>query len=253
MRASPSAKAIVCITTDKVYRDKESAWAYSETDELGGYDPYSASKAAAEIAAACFRQSFFQEKGVGIATVRAGNVIGGGDWAKDRLIPDAIRAWGANETVLVRRPEAVRPWQHVLETISGYIALAEQLFHNPRIASAYNIGPALNTESTVRFVVEKALTAWSNLPPDESHEKWIQWATSVEGPREATHLSLDPTKAADVLGVRPVWNVEQAITRTVKWYRKLNSGSSAETLCRDDISDFIAASRSGEPNRSDEP
>jgi CDP-glucose 4,6-dehydratase len=251
LRAAPSAKAIVCITTDKVYKDKESESPYCETDELGGYDPYSASKAAAEIAAECFRQSFFQEKGVGIATVRAGNVIGGGDWAKDRLIPDAVRAWGADEALSVRRPAAVRPWQHVLEPISGYIALAAQLFQDPSIAGAYNIGPTVKTEATVRFVVEKALVAWSNLPPDESHEKWIQWATSVEGPREATHLSLDPTKAADVLGIRPVWNVEQAITKTVQWYRKLNSGYSAETLCRNDISDFTTTARSGERNRPD--
>ncbi|MFY8051770.1 MAG: CDP-glucose 4,6-dehydratase, partial [Armatimonadaceae bacterium] len=149
LRECPDCRTAVMITTDKVYHNREWAWPYREDDTLGGHDPYSASKAACEIVINSFRQSFLNDAGVAVASVRAGNVIGGGDWSEDRLIPDAVRAWTSGQTLSIRRPDSVRPWQHVLEPLRGYIELAEKLHETPSLAGAYNFGPRTHMAATV--------------------------------------------------------------------------------------------------------
>ena len=175
LRGLRSVKAVVMVTTDKVYRNNEWRWPYREDDILGGKDPYSASKAASEIVIASYRDSFLAEQGVAVASARAGNVIGGGDWSADRLIPDTVRSWQKSETLKIRRPNAIRPWQHVLEPLAGYLTLAEQLWKNASLAGAYNFGPPTQEVSTVRDVIELAQTAYGN--------GTVQYGDGSEGPQ----------------------------------------------------------------------
>ena len=185
----------IMVTTDKVYQNLEHPFPYRENDALGGHDPYSASKAASEIVAASYRDAFLSEQGVSVATARAGNVIGGGDWSKDRLIPDLIRSWQANKAVQIRHPRAVRPWQHVLDSLAGYLMLAERLWHAPTLAGAYNIGPPSHEVETVRDVVEHARAAWGDGD--------VVYGDDTEGPHEATLLTLETAKARAAIGLRP--------------------------------------------------
>lgn len=242
VRRAPSAQAVVVVTTDKVYRNREQKRPYCEDDELGGHDPYSASKAATELVVDSYRRSFFNCSGPGIATVRAGNVIAGGDWARDRLLPDAMRAWNGGGSLQVRRPESTRPWQHVLEPICAYLVLAERLTDEPGISSAYNIGPVPDSAVSVRQVVELAAECWSAC--DREHTSGadapdVLWGQSADGPHEAGYLSLDPTRSARVLGVHPVWTVAEAVQKTVSWYHSFSRGVPARDLCRRDISGFL--------------
>lgn len=230
LRIAPDVRAIVVVTTDKVYENPETGTAFRETDPLGGHDPYSASKAAAEIVTASFRQSFFAARRIGLSTARAGNVIGGGDWAEDRLIPDAMRSWSKDVSLQVRRPEAVRPWQHVLEPIHGYMQLAEQLWHDPDFAPALNFGPDHAAAASVRSLLSMARDAYGRGTTD--------FAEVEEGPHEAGYLMLDSTLASDTLGYRPCWGVEETVTRTMDWYRRHERGISARSLCLNDISVF---------------
>ena len=227
-----SVRVAVMITTDKVYRDMQSPEPYREDDSLGGYDPYSASKAASEMVIESYRKSFLSAQGVAVASARAGNVIGGGDWSEDRLIPDAVRAWQARETLEVRRPQAVRPWQHVLEPLSGYLTLAQQLWERPALAGAYNFGPSVNDAVAVRDVVELARAAYG--------EGEVQYGQGSEGPHEAAWLALDAGRAETVLGVSPRLTLVQAIQRTMAWYRAQADGGNARELCEADIADFEA-------------
>ncbi len=215
------------ITTDKVYQNLGHAYPYRETDPVGGHDPYSASKAAAEIVAASYRVSFLKDKGVAVASARAGNVIGGGDWCEDRLIPDAVRAWTTSEILHVRHPHAVRPWQHVLEALSGYLRLGEHLFSRPELAGAYNFGPQTDETATVTEVIRMARDAFGR--------GQIHWSDGSEGPQEANWLVLETAKARSVLGVRPRWELKYAIERTMKWYRQQQQGTDALSLCNADI------------------
>lgn len=233
LRDVSAVKSIVVITTDKVYENNETGKAFVETDPLGGHDPYSASKAAAEIVVASYRASFFTEKSIGLATARAGNVIGGGDWADDRLIPDAVRAWSAGQPVHVRRPHAVRPWQHVLEPLAGYLAMAEALWHHPHSLSALNFGPDHASAATVADVLTMSAKSF------ESGQ--IVLGDGREGPHEAGYLMLDSTRAKDSLGYRPLWSLQETVSRTMNWYRQALNGASALTLCRADIADYCAA------------
>lgn len=233
LRHAPDVKAIVVITTDKVYENAETGKAFVETDPLGGHDPYSASKAAAEIVVASYRASFFAQNSIGLATARAGNVIGGGDWAEDRLIPDAVRAWSAGVPLQVRRPKAVRPWQHVLEPLAGYITMAEKLWHNPHALTASNFGPDHGSAATVADVLTLAVKSYG--------QGRVDFADGHEGPHEAGYLMLDSTFAAETLGYRPVWSLQDTIERTMNWYRKQQEGALALTLCRADIADYEAA------------
>lgn len=236
LRPLDSVRAVVVITTDKVYKNLEQPYPYRETDALGGHDPYSASKAAAEIVIASYRDSYLSNKGVAVASARAGNVIGGGDWSEDRLVPDAIRAWSANQSLQIRRPQAIRPWQHVLEPVAGYIKLAEQLWQQPTMAGAYNFGPQTHEAATVREVVHLAQDAYG--------VGQVSWGDGTEGPHEAGWLALEIAKARTVLGVKPRWSLVESVQRTVHWYRQQNEGVDARALCEADISAYEAASAS---------
>ncbi|MCQ1834390.1 CDP-glucose 4,6-dehydratase [Neorhizobium galegae] len=232
VRSVPSARVIVAITTDKVYRNLEHAFPYRETDHLGGHDPYSASKAASEIVIASYRDSFLREKGVAVASARAGNVIGGGDWSADRLLPDAVRAWQSGNTLSVRRPEAKRPWQHVLEPLSAYLVLAERLWSDPSIGDAFNFGPISHEAAPVRQVIEIARTSF-----DRGE---VQYGDGTEGPHEAGWLALETAKARHMLDIEPRWSLAEAVDRTMKWYRAQNDGADARALCEAEIAEYEA-------------
>jgi CDP-glucose 4,6-dehydratase len=229
LRGLDSARVAVVVTTDKVYRNLERPYPYRENDPLGGHDPYSASKAAAELVAASYRSAFLEAQDVALATARAGNVIGGGDWAEDRLLPDAVRAWERGETLELRRPQAVRPWQHVLEPLAGYLQLAERLWHQPSLAGAYNFGPRTEEAATVGDVIALASAAYGG----------GRWRTDGEpGPHEAGWLALEVAQAREVLGVRPRWNLAVAVERTMWWYRDAGNGADARALCEADIAAY---------------
>ena len=230
LRLIESVKAVVMVTTDKVYRNNESLKPYKEDDVLGGYDPYSASKAASELIIDCYRNSFLNAQGISVASARAGNVIGGGDWAADRLIPDAIRAWSSKQSIKVRHPASIRPWQHVLEPLKGYIILAQQLAARSELASAFNFGPDFNEAASVRRVIALAQSAWSGAQ--------VQWGEGSAQVHEAACLRLETSKARDVLGVQSVWTIEHTVERTMAWYRNQAQGENAIALCQSDIRDF---------------
>lgn len=230
LRGLGSVAAAVVVTTDKVYRNLEHSYPYREDDALGGHDPYSASKAAAELAVASYRDAFLREEGVAIATARAGNVIGGGDWSADRLLPDAVRAWTAGAPLKIRRPDAVRPWQHVLEPLSGYLVLAEQLCKSPALAGAWNFGPRTHEAATVREVVELAQRSWPSARVD--------FCPDPEGPHEASWLALETAKSRHRLGSSPRWTLEDAVVRTMDWYRRQHDGADARALCYAQIDQF---------------
>ncbi|MFB2549726.1 CDP-glucose 4,6-dehydratase [Ensifer soli] len=233
LRVVPDLRAVVVVTTDKVYHNPESGLAFIESDPLGGHDPYSASKAAAEIVAASYRASFFATRRVGIATARAGNVIGGGDWAEDRLIPDAVRAWQRGETLQVRRPKAIRPWQHVLEPLGGYLGLAQRLWHAPDAADSYNFGPDHGEAASVGAVLRQAQRHYGGGE--------MVLGDGSEGPHEAGYLVLDSGKARAELGYRPRWGLSETVMRTMRWYRGHEDGRPARDLCLADIHDFAQA------------
>lgn len=231
VRRCTGVKVVVAITTDKVYENLEHAFPYRETDRLGGHDPYSASKAAAEVVISSYRKAFLSEEGIAVASARAGNVIGGGDWSEDRLIPDAVRAWSTGAPLQIRRPDAIRPWQHVLEPLAGYMALAESLWWNPALADAYNFGPETHEAATVREVVSLAHRAYGS--------GQVAWGDGESGPHEAGWLALEIAKARSVLGVSPRWPLQEAIRRTMDWYRRLGEGADARTLCQEDIDAYV--------------
>jgi CDP-glucose 4,6-dehydratase len=216
LRRTGRPAAAVLVTTDKCYENAEEIWGRRETDPLGGHDPYSASKAAAELTVASWRQAFFsQRSGVRVATARAGNVIGGGDFAADRLVPDLARACRAGQVALVRNPRSVRPWQHVLECLSGYLLLAERLLtdpDNPEWPSAWNFGPEPGDLRPVSSLAESFCASWG--PEAGWHH-----ASEPNAPLESDFLSLCIDKASLRLGWRPRWNVDEAVARTAAWYR----------------------------------
>ncbi|MDH2431289.1 CDP-glucose 4,6-dehydratase [Pokkaliibacter sp. MBI-7] len=227
LRACPSVQTILCITTDKVYHNREWAWPYREQDTLGGHDIYSASKAACELMVAAYRTSFFAEQGVALATARAGNVIGGGDWSADRLIPDAIRAWSQGEVVDIRRPDAVRPWQHVLDCLNAYLIYAEHLSDKTDSPLSLNFGPDAADVASVREVISRAGAIFTDARY-HFHEQ-------PEGPHEAGLLVLDPSLARQSLGVSNHWPLAQTLDRTMQWYKGFFAGESARALCDSDI------------------
>lgn len=237
LRGVESAKVAVAITTDKVYKNLEHYYPYRETDAVGGHDPYSASKAACEIIISSYRDSYLFNQGMAIASARAGNVIGGGDWSEDRLIPDAVRAWDSNTPLEIRRPNAVRPWQHVLEPLNGYLILAERLYEDPFLAGAYNFGPQTHEAATVRTVIDLAQQKYGS--------GVVAWGNGSEGPHEAGLLSLEIVKAREVLNVSPRWNLKETINRTMIWYQQLRDGANADLLCDGDIAAFASAGKFG--------
>jgi CDP-glucose 4,6-dehydratase len=236
--------AVVVVTTDKCYENQEQVWGYREIDRLGGHDPYSASKAAAELVVASYREAFFSvselgKHGVGIATARAGNVIGGGDWAKDRIVPDMVRSCLDNRPVTIRNPHAVRPWQHVLEPLHGYLCIASLLLegHAPSAASAWNFGPANEGLRTVGDLVSLFHKLWGA-------GEWHQ--DNFDQPHETSFLSLAIDKAINHLGWNPTWDFRTTISKTVDWYRTQDQGDiSMLEYCRKDIKNFESLIKNG--------
>ncbi|MGD8352882.1 MAG: CDP-glucose 4,6-dehydratase [Pseudomonadota bacterium] len=217
VRRSSSIRVVVNITSDKCYENREWVWGYRENDPMGGFDPYSSSKGCSELITAAYTRSFFpadlySDHGVAIASVRAGNVIGGGDWASERLIPDCIRALSANEKIRIRNPEAIRPWQHVLEPLSGYLWLASLLADEPaRYGGAWNFGPETADTEPVRSVVDHIIRQWG--------EGAWEYTGAADAPHEANFLRLDCSKAWQRLGWAPVLSLAETLDRTVNWYR----------------------------------
>jgi CDP-glucose 4,6-dehydratase len=222
VRKTTGIRAVVNVTSDKCYENKEWVWGYRENEAFGGYDPYSSSKACAELVTTGYRSSYFnpekyQEHGVALASGRAGNVIGGGDWAVDRLIPDMLRAIGKSEAVMVRSPHSIRPWQHVLEPLSGYLTLAEHLCHHgTAYAEGFNFGPYDTDAKPVDWIIERLCQTWG---------EGASWTLDRQQQlHEATHLKLDCSKAHSRLGWYPRWNLGQTIEKIVEWYQAWDKG-----------------------------
>lgn len=230
MRDLSNLRAAVMITTDKVYKEREISIAYKEDDPLGGFDPYSSSKAACEIIIDSYKKSFLAEQGISISSARAGNVIGGGDWSLNRLIPDAIRAWERNEILSIRHPNATRPWQHVLEPLNGYLILAQEMYQSKEHAQAYNFGPLEESTKSVKEVI--------NLARDFFGGGEVNYEESINGPHEAEWLALDITKSINDIGFHPRWNLPETIEHTISWYKNLRKGEDALLLCNQQIDLF---------------
>jgi CDP-glucose 4,6-dehydratase len=222
---------VICITTDKVYHNYEWEFPYRENDRLGGYDPYSASKAAAELVIDSYRNSFFKNSNISIASVRAGNVIGGGDWSEDRLFPDLVNSINTNLPIELRNPSAVRPWQHVLDPLFGYRTLAVKIEQNAhKYNEAWNFGPYNHDSKTVLEVCQQAIVVFKNGSLQINQDKQ---------PHEAGQLRLDISKSMTYLNWHPNWSTEKAIERTANWYKAFLKGESAVNLVQKDINDFL--------------
>jgi CDP-glucose 4,6-dehydratase len=231
-RHTSSVRAVVVITTDKCYENHEWSWGYRETDPIGGHDPYSASKAGAELVVASYRRAFFKAQSAPLlATARAGNVIGGGDWSTDRLIPDLVRAIERGQSLEIRSPLATRPWQHVLECLSGYLVLGQRLLLSDKnYAEAWNFGPESEGNRTVSEVLGKLSAHWPNL----------RWHVSTESqPHEAVLLYLDSAKARSKLHWQPVWGLSAALGKTAEWYRAWLEGG--KVITHEQLTEYVAA------------
>lgn len=230
VRATPGVRAVVNVTTDKCYENREWLWGYREDEALGGHDPYSSSKACSELVTAAYRRSFLDAAGVALASARAGNVIGGGDWATDRLLPDFLRALDAGTKLQIRSPNAIRPWQHVLEPLSGYLILAERLFTQPKIfAEAWNFGPSDDDARTVRWIVEQLVSATPG----------AAWASNdTPQPHEAGYLKLDSSKARARLGWQPRWRLATALAKTLEWHNAWRNGKDMRAATLAQIDDY---------------
>ena len=235
VRATPSVRALIYVTSDKCYRNREWTWGYREVDELGGRDPYSASKAAAEVVLSAYRDSFFSASDApAVASVRAGNVLGGGDWADDRIVPDCIRALRDGRAIAIRNPASTRPWQHVLEPLSGYMLLVERLWDAPRaFDGAWNFGPDAESCKDVGTLADFVVKHWgageaAYRPPNDA-------------PHEAGFLHLNTDKARHQLGWKPRWDLEDTIAMTVGWYRDVLRGGDAEAITRAQIKSYQEA------------
>ncbi|HEX2927887.1 MAG TPA: CDP-glucose 4,6-dehydratase [Ruminiclostridium sp.] len=238
IRKVKSVKSVVNVTTDKCYENKEWNWGYREIDTLGGYDPYSNSKSCSEMVTLSYRNSFFNPKdykihGVGVASARAGNVIGGGDWADDRLVPDCLRAIFDKRNMTIRNPASIRPWQHVLEPLYGYILLAQRLYsEGDTFASGWNFGPNDDDAKPVEWIVNKIYEKWGST---------LLYATgSSENLHEANYLKLDCSKAKAILGWSPKWNLEQAIEKVVEWAKAYKEGKDLLEISLKQIEEYLA-------------
>jgi CDP-glucose 4,6-dehydratase len=235
IRQSANVKVVVNVTTDKCYENKERNEPYAEDESLGGYDPYSSSKACSELVTSAYRRSFLQAQGIAIASARAGNVIGGGDWSADRLVPDFLRAIDAGQTLNIRYPEAIRPWQHVLEPLSGYLQLAEKLYHQKdAFAEAWNFGPEEDDSRPVEWLANNLC----NRIPGAS---WQSQGTPQL--HEAGTLKLDSSKAKNRLAWHPSWNLDQALACTVDWYVAWKKGADMQAFSLRQIVEYEDAQR----------
>ena len=236
VRSCKNVRAVVNVTSDKCYEDREWLWGYRETEAMGGYDPYSSSKGCAELITAAYSRSFFNSVSdphnqVSLASARAGNVIGGGDWAEDRLIPDAMRAIAMGEPVMIRNPHAIRPWQHVLEPLRGYLMLAEKLYEaGHSFAGGWNFGPAEADVKSVQWIMEGLTSRWG------IGSAWKQ--DGAPGVHEATLLKLDCSKAHSLLGWRPVWTLQDALDRIVAWHQAYQAGDSMRAVTVSQILEY---------------
>ncbi len=235
VRKTPSVRAVVNVTTDKCYENREWIWGYREDEALGGYDPYSSSKACSELVTSAYRQSFLADAGVALASARAGNVIGGGDWATDRLIPDLLSALDTGVTVDIRAPQATRPWQHVLEPLSGYLALAERLYEKGApFAAAWNFGPTDDDARPVSWILEQMASMQSGL-------RWR--IADVPQPHEAHLLKLDSSKARSQLDWQPRWKLAEALQRTLQWHLAWRAGQPMRAFSLAQINDYMTTAR----------
>ena len=235
VRATSSVRAIVNVTTDKCYENREWSWGYRENDSLGGRDPYSNSKACAELVTSAFRNSYLHQGSIGLASARAGNVIGGGDWSVDRLLPDFLRALDAGQPIHIRSPHAVRPWQHVLEPLSGYLLLAEKIFLAPAsYDEAWNFGPRNEDVQSVRWIVERLAATMSQM-------KWS--CDESQQLHEAGLLKLDSSKAQDRLGWTPRWNLAKALDETLRWHTAWRAGHDMQALTSEQIDTYASSGR----------
>ena len=228
VRATPGVRSVVNVTSDKCYENREWPWGYRENEAMGGYDPYSNSKGCAELVTAGYRSSFFNaekyaEHGIALGSGRAGNVIGGGDWAMDRLIPDMLRAIGAGQPVMIRNPHSIRPWQHVLEPLSGYLTLAEKLYtEGPVYAEGWNFGPHDTDAKPVEWIIERMTQEWG---------AGASWSLDGQNhPHEATYLKLDCSKARGQLGWHPRWDIGQTIAKIVEWHKACDQGADMRAM-----------------------
>lgn len=238
LRKAPSVRAAAIMTTDKVYENREQVSGYREDDRLGGFEPYGCSKACAEHVVDAFRHSYFAapDAPIGIATIRAGNVIGGGDWSADRLIPDAVRAFNAGSPLHIRNPRAVRPWQHVLDPINGILMLAERLAETPADwQGSWNMGPPEHEFHPVSAVADEIVRIWGN------GATWINGAAENDAPYEAKLLTLNPSKAMARLGWRQRWPFQRALAATIDWYKAHRSGADLTAFSARQIEDFEGA------------
>lgn len=237
VRKCGSVKAVINVTTDKCYENKEWVWGYRENEPLGGYDPYSSSKACSELVTSAYRSSYFNPKdhaahGVGVASARAGNVIGGGDWATDRLVPDCVRALLKKEKIIIRSPKAVRPWQHVLDPLCGYLMLAKKLYEEgQRSGGAWNFGPDERDAKPVEWLVKTLCSQWGD---DASYTI----DSGNEHPHEAHYLKLDCSKAMTGLGWRPQWDLEKAIAGVIEWTQAYAAGENVKNRCLQQIAEY---------------
>ena len=233
-RHSAKVKAIVVVTTDKCYDNKEWNWGYRENESMGGHDPYSNSKGCAELVTSAYRTSFLKGQGKAVASARAGNVIGGGDWAADRLVPDILRAFEQNQPVVLRNPHATRPWQHVLEPLSGYLSLAEHLYiHGQAFAEGWNFGPKDDDARPVQWIVEQLVNNWGH------GANWQQDGGSH--PHEANYLKLDISKAKARMGWQPRWPLATALEQITTWHRAWLAQQDMHQLCLFQIQHFSSA------------
>jgi CDP-glucose 4,6-dehydratase len=230
VRQCSSVQAVVNITTDKCYENNEWVWGYKETDPMGGRDPYSSSKGCSELVTASYRESFLRAANIGIATARAGNVIGGGDWAEDRLIPDILRSFEASKPVIIRNPNATRPWQHVLEPLSGYLILAEQLFKGSgELSEGWNFGPYDYDVRPVDWILDQMTSLWPG----------ASWGLDQDdNPHEATLLKLDISKASAILGWKPTWDLHFTLGKIVRWHKSWIEGFDMRLECINEINEF---------------
>lgn len=230
-RSCTKLKAIVSVTTDKCYENKEWIWGYREDEPMGGYDPYSSSKGCAELVITAYRRSFMQEHGVGLASARAGNVIGGGDWADDRLIPDILRAFEKNRPVVIRNPAATRPWQHVLEPLSGYLVLAQKLYQKPAdFAEGWNFGPHEDDAKPVDWILNNMVSSWSG----------AKWELDKNAhPHEAGYLKLDISKAKSRLNWHPIWRLEETLSKIINWHQAWLNKHDMQQECQNEIKEFM--------------
>lgn len=225
-------KSIVSVTTDKCYENKEWLWGYRENEAMGGHDPYSSSKGCAELVCSAYSRSFLREKGIGLATARAGNVIGGGDWADDRLIPDILKAFEHKQTIIVRNPNSIRPWQHVLEPLSGYLVLAQELYKSPEdYAEGWNFGSQDDDAKPVDWILDKMASKWQGK---------VNWQLDDNSQlHEAGLLKLDISKAKSRLHWQPTWHLDNSLERIIKWHQAWMNKEDMNRYCLEEIKQYV--------------